>query len=167
MKFAIALASILVLAQGSMPSRAQDPAAPTQYINFATAQKMITAALKTATKANVQVGISIVDANGDLVYAVRMDGASDMGVISSRGKARAALLFGLPTKQVHDLLVAGHSVEAKLTAPPNGAIELAIQQGGLPIIRDGKVIGGIGVGGSPSAEDERIAQSGIDSLASK
>jgi glc operon protein GlcG len=37
-----------------------------------------------------------------------------------------------------------------------------INQGGLPILKDGKVIGGIGVGGSASSEDERFAQAGIN-----
>lgn len=92
------------------------------------------------------------DANGDLVLSIRLDGTSDRAVTSSQGKARAALLFGMATKQLQDAMAAGKTVEAKLTAPVNGAAELTLMQGGLPIIRDGKVIGGIGVGGSPSRQ---------------
>jgi glc operon protein GlcG len=68
----------------------------------------------------------------------------------------------MPTKKVQDLIAAGEPVPAKITAPPQGANEFAIQQGGLPIIKDGKVIGGIGAGGAASADDERFAQAGID-----
>lgn len=128
---------------------------------------MANAAEDAAKKANVHVGIAIIDANGDLVLSLRMDGASDKAVISCQGKARAALLFGVPTKQVQDAIAAGKPVETKIIPPASGAAELTIWQGGLPIIRDGKVIGGIGVGGSPSPEDEKIAQTGLDAISKR
>jgi glc operon protein GlcG len=128
---------------------------------------MVAAAEQTAKAANAKVGIAVVDANGDLVLLQRLDGASARGVISSEGKARAALLFGLPTKQIQDTVAAGKPVSANVTITAAGAHELTINQGGLPIIKDGKVIGGIGVGGSASSEDERFAQAGIDALAQK
>lgn len=155
------------LSNGPLLALAQDQTSPTQFIDLATARSMAEAAEDTAKKANVHVGIAIVDANGDLVLSIRMDGASDKAVTSCQGKARAALLFGMPTKQLQDSIAAGKTVEAKLTAPPSGATELTPWQGGLPIIRDGKVIGGIGVGGSPSPEDEKIAQAGIDAVIKK
>lgn len=141
------------------------PQAPTvQLIDLATAKKMIAAAEEAATKANAKVGIAVLDANGDLVASLRLDGASAQGVTSSQGKARAALLFGLPTKQVQDTVASGKSVQANVTIPPRGAAELVINQGGLPIIKDGKVIGAIGVGGAASADDERFAQAGISAV---
>lgn len=139
--------------------RPQTPAA--QSIDAATAKKIIAAAEDAALKANAKVGISVVDANGDLVASLRLDGASSQGVSSSQGKARAALLFGLPTKQVQDTIAAGKPVPANVTIPPRGANELVINQGGLPIIKDGKVIGAVGVGGAASADDERFAQAGV------
>jgi glc operon protein GlcG len=141
--------------------------APIQYIDLATARTMVNAAEEAAKKANVHVAIAVVDANGDLVLSVRLDGAWDKSVTSCQGKARAAVLFGVPTKQVQDAIAAGEAVEAKLTPPVSGAAELTLWQGGLPIIRDGKVIGGIGVGGSPSPQDEKIAQAGIDAISKK
>lgn len=144
------------------PARPQTPA--TQQIDLATAKKMLAAAEEAAVKAGAKVGIAIVDANGDLVASLRLDGASAQGVSSSQGKARAALLFGLPTKQIQDLIAAGKPVPATVTIPPRGANELVINQGGLPIIKDGKVIGAIGAGGAASADDERFAQAGIDAV---
>jgi glc operon protein GlcG len=135
-----------------------------QNIDLATAKKMVAAAEAAALKVNAKVGIAVVDANGDLVFSERLDGASARGVTSAQGKARAALLFGMPTKQVQDLIAAGKPVPANVTVPPGGSMELTINQGGLPIIRDGKVIGGIGAGGSASSEDERFAQTGIDAV---
>jgi glc operon protein GlcG len=149
-----------VLAQAPAPARGQ--AAPAQLIDLATAKKMIAAAEAEASKANAKVGIAVVDANGDLVATLRLDGASSQGVASSEGKARAALLFGVPTKQIQDAIAAGKPIQANVTTPPRGANELVINQGGLPIIKNGKVIGAIGVGGAASSEDERFAQAGID-----
>ncbi len=143
------------------------PAPVPQSIDLATARKMVAAAEQTAKSANAKVGISVVDANGDLVALVRLDGASSQGLASSEGKARAAMLFGLPTKQVRDAAVAGKPVQTLVTLPARGGHEITVNQGGLPIIKDGKVIGGIGVGGSASSEDERFAQAGIDALKAK
>ena len=78
-----------------------------------------------------------------------------------------AIMFGLPSKEVQDAMVAGKPISATLTAPVAGAWELTIQQGGLPILKDGKVIGAIGCGGSASANDEKFAQAGIDALSGK
>jgi glc operon protein GlcG len=151
---------------GQAPGRAQAAAKP-QSIDLATAKKMVAAAEAAALKVDAKVGIAVVDANGDLVFSERLDGASARGVTSAQGKARAALLFGLPTKQVQDLIAAGKPVPANVTVPPGGATELTINQGGLPILKDGKVIGGIGAGGSASSEDERFAQAGIDAISGK
>lgn len=104
-------------------------------------------------KANAHVGIAVVGANGDLVLSIRLEGTPDEAVTSSQGKARAALLFGMSTKQLQDAMAAGKTVEARLTAPVNGAAELTLMQDGLPIIREGKVISGIGVGGAPSRQE--------------
>lgn len=143
-----------------MPRAPQTP--PAQLLDAATAKKIVAAAEAAALKENAKVGISVIDANGDLVASLRIDGASSQGVNSSQGKARAALLFGLPTKQIQDTIAAGKPVPANVTIPPRGAFEFIVNQGGLPIVKDGKVIGAVGVGGAASADDERFAQAGID-----
>jgi glc operon protein GlcG len=128
---------------------------------------MIAAAEAAATAANASVAIAIVDGNGDLVYFERMDGASARAVTSAQGKARAALLFGMPTKDVQDAMNAGKPVSTVLTNPAAGAWELTIGQGGLPIIKDGKVVAAIGAGGSAPANDEKFAQAGLNAMAAK
>ncbi len=145
------------------------PPAPKQSIDLATAKKMVAAAEAAAIAANAHVAISIVDANGELVYFERMDGAALRlrGHVAS-ASARAALLFGLPSKEVQDAMNAGKfPVAATLTSPVAGAWELTIQQGGLPILKDGKVIAAIGCGGSAPANDEKFAQAGIDAISGK
>lgn len=140
------------------------PAPPPQNVDLATAKKMVAAAEVAANAAGAHNGIAVVDANGDLVFFERMDGAAARALTSAEGKARAAILFGMPTKDVRDAATAGKPVTASLLMPAAGAWELTIQQGGLPIIKDGKVIGGIGSGGSSATNDEKFAQAGLDAI---
>lgn len=149
-------------AQGGRGQAAQQPRPP--GIDVATAKKMVAAAEAAAVAANAQVAIAVVDSNGDLVYFERMDGASARAVTSSQGKARAALLFGLPTKEVQDAMNAGKPISVTVTNPAAGAWETTIGQGGLPIVKDGKVVAAIGCGGSLPANDEKFAQAGINAM---
>src|SRR5436190_17255788 len=136
--------AIVAMAQAAAPAgqrrgQAATPARPVG-VDAATAKKMIAAAEAAAMAANAPVAIAIVDGNGDLVYFERMDGASARAVTSSQGKARAALLLGVPTKQAQDAMGAGKPIPVTLTNPPAGAWEITIGQGGLPILKDGKVV---------------------------
>ena len=152
----------LFMATAFAQSQSQAQSSKPQTIDLATAKKMVAAAEQEALKANAKVGIAVVDSNGDLVFSERLDGATTRGVTSAQGKARAALLFGMPTKQVQDIIASGKPLQAMVTIPAADAAVLVINQGGLPILKDGKVIGGIGAGGSASSEDERFAQAGIN-----
>src|SRR4029079_9882735 len=111
---------------------------PKPGVDAATAKKMVAAAEAAAIAANAPIAIAVVDGNGDLFYFERMDGASARAVTSSQGKARAALLLGVPTKEAQDAIAAAKPLPVTLTSPPAGAWEITIGQGGLPIIKDGK-----------------------------
>src|SRR5262252_10742994 len=131
---------VLVFAISAMAAQApqgggRGQAAPAKPVGVdaATAKRMIAAAEAAALAANAQVAIAVVDGNGDLVYFERMDGASARAVTSSQGKARAAILFGLPTKEVQDAMNAGKPISVTVNSPVAGASELTIGQGGLPI----------------------------------
>ena len=168
MAVVLMLASIRVGAQapqgGQGQGRGQAAPARPVGVDAATAKKMVAAAEAAALAANAPVAIAVVDGNGDLVYFERMDGASASAVTSSQGKARAALLLGVPTKEAQDAMAAGKPVPVTLTAPPAGAWEITIGQGGLPIIKDGKVVAAMGCGGSAPANDEKFCQAGIDAM---
>jgi glc operon protein GlcG len=142
-------------------------AGPPQLIDLATAKKMAAAAETAATAMNQHIAICIMDARGDMVFFERGDVINAIPVASSQGKAHAVLLFGLPTKQVAAAIKNGTPVTAIPKAPATGASDLDIRQGGLPIMKDGKMIGAIGVGGSASESDEQFAQAGLDALTPK
>src|ERR1051326_1795403 len=122
--------------QGQGQGRGQAAAPPRPVgVDAATAKKMVAAAEAAAIAASAKVAIAVVDGNGDLVSFERMDGASARAVTSSQGKARAALLLGVPTKEAQDAVAAGKPLPVTLTSPPAGAWEITIGQGGLPIDR--------------------------------
>src|SRR6476660_5389421 len=157
---------VFVVAAQAPQGGGRGQAAPAKPVGVdaATAKRMIAAAEAAATAANAQVAIAVVDGNGDLVYFERMDGASARAVTSSQGKARAALLLGVPTKEAQDAMAAGKPIPVTLTAPPAGAWEITIGQGGLPIIKDGKAVAAIGGGGSLPANDEKFCQAGVNAM---
>lgn len=132
-----------------------------QSISVEQAKKAMVAAEAEARKNNWQVVISIVDTGGHLVMLQRLD-AQNASVDIATGKARTAVNFRRPTKALEDSLAAGGSALRILAVP--GVTPL---QGGLPIVVDGKIIGGIGVSGVLATQDEVVAKAGMDVLTAK
>lgn len=130
-------------------------------INIEQAKKAMAAAEAEARKNNWAVVISIVDVGGHLVMLQRHD-AQNASVDIATGKARTSVNFRRSTKLLEDSLAANGSALRILAVP--GTTPL---QGGLPIIVDGKIIGGIGVSGVTSVQDEVVAKAGADTLAAK
>lgn len=158
------------LSAQSAPPQAQPaggtPARPPQMIDLATAKKAAAAAEAAAIAINGlgRVAICVMDANGDVVYVQRMDTASPRAVTSAMGHARAALLFGVSAIKVYDAMKAGESVSIMPRLLPQGNWEITIEPAGIPIMKDGKIIGAVGVGGIASLDDEKVAQAGVDAL---
>jgi glc operon protein GlcG len=144
-------------------------AGPPQTMDLATAKKMVAAAEAAASAMNQHIAICVMDTDGDVVLSERMDGVNHTPVATAEGKARTALIFGLPTGQVADAIQAKKPITATLSSVPNGAGgEITLQfRGGLPVMKDGKQIGSIGVGGSASEQDEKFSQAGIDAISAK
>jgi uncharacterized protein GlcG (DUF336 family) len=108
------------------------------------------------------VAITVMDARGDMVAFERMDTLNTIPVSTSQGKAHAVLIFGLPTGVIADDMKNGTPVPAKVKAPMAGAESISLMRGGLPIVKDSKMIGSIACGGSATDQDELICQAGID-----
>ena len=113
---------------------------------------ILDAAVKKATAIGVPQCISVVDTGGHLLAFIRMDGAFVQSIISSRRKAETAAIFGTPTGDIPE------GVDIKLAIATDG--ERINLPGGLPIIIDGQVVGGIGVGSGTGAEDLEVAKVG-------
>ena len=108
----------------------------------------------------VKVGISVVDARGDLVAMVRLDGALWRTAPISRGKAYASVAFGVPSADLMER--ANNPVMRALMHMEDG--QIIPQQGAMPIKRGYDLIGAIGVSGASSQEDEEVARAGLAAL---
>ena len=167
------LANAQTAPQNAMPApqgqAAARPQGPPQTMDLATAKKMVAAAESAAAAMNQHIAICVMDTNGDVVAAERMDGANHTPVATAEGKARAAIIFGMPTGQIADAISSKKPVTANLSSLPNGTggEVTMVFRGGLPVMKDGKLVGGIGVGGSASEQDEKFSQAGIDAIAAK
>ena len=122
------------------------------------AMKLLQAAIAKAADMGVPQCISIVDSGGHLLAFARMDGAFSQSIDTSLMKAKTAASYGKPTGDI----AAG--VDLKLAIATRGKrINLP---GGLPIIVDGHVIGGVGVGsGSTGEQDRQVAKAALGALA--
>ncbi len=148
----LVLASLLVVA----PS-AHAQLADAKVLTGEAVRAMVAASTDHAVKNGWAVSIAVVDANGDLLAFRRLDGASLASIDISQGKARTAARFRRPTKALADAIAEGRTV--LLTVP--GLIAL---QGGLPVLVGAVTIGGIGVSGVTSEQDEQVAQAGLAAL---
>ncbi len=149
------------LACASLLAQAQSPPPYGLSINIEQAKQAMLAAEAEARKNSWQVVIAIVDTGGHLVMLQRLE-AQNASVDISIGKARTAVNFRRPTKALEDSMATGGSMLRILAV--RDALPL---QGGLPIIVDGKIIGGIGVSGVLASQDEMVAKAGADLLAAK
>jgi glc operon protein GlcG len=123
-------------------------------------ERMLQAAKKKALDMGVIVGISIVDARGDLLAALRLDGALWRTMPVSRGKAYASVAFGVASAELMER--ANNPVMRALMLMEEG--QIIPQQGAVPIKQGSELLGAIGVSGARSEEDEEIARAGVSAL---
>ncbi|APV52576.1 hypothetical protein BWI17_20695 [Betaproteobacteria bacterium GR16-43] len=123
------------------------------------ARKMVAAGAAEARKNNWPVAIAVVDTAGQLVAFERLDQTQTASTLISQDKAVSSAMLRRPTKVLQDGLAAGGA----------GLRFLAIRhampvEGGLPIVVDGKIVGGIGVSGVTSEQDGMVAAAGLAAL---
>jgi glc operon protein GlcG len=121
------------------------------------AKQLIAAAAAYARQNNAPGGvIAVVDDGGNLMALERLDGTFAAGANISIGKARTAVLFKKPTKVFEDIINKGRTAMTALS-------DFTPLQGGIPVEVDGMIVGGIGVSGASSAQqDEEIAIAGAN-----
>jgi glc operon protein GlcG len=164
MKLAFAVSprvvKLLILIVGIVApiSRAELPTK--KYLNLAAIKTMVAGAEAEAQRLHVEVTICIVDESGNLLFLQKADAASINTVVWAQKKARHAAFYRSPTKEGAEALKKGNlDVLAFPDYFPN--------QGGLPILVDGQILGGIAASGAKSEIDEAVAQAGLDALFGK
>ncbi len=121
------------------------------------ARRVIAAAEKKAGEIGQPMNIAVADAGGNLVAHVRMDGAWLGSIDISIKKAFTSRAFDIATKDLAEHSQSGGQFFG-INASNDGRI--MIFAGGIPLKRDGKVVGAIGVSGGSGEQDHAVAEAG-------
>ena len=117
-------------------------------------------ALETCTNQGYHVSVHVLGRNGEVLVAIRGDGAPPHTMENSQRKAYTARTFRIPS---------GEFAQRVKDNPTSGAVHLSgiiAAQGALPIKAGDEVIGAVGVSGAPGGEkDEACAKAGLDKVA--
>ncbi|MFI9466255.1 heme-binding protein [Streptomyces sp. NPDC052492] len=131
-------------------------------LTTADAEVLVTAAVKDAEAAGLTVSVTVLDAGGHLLAFRRDDRAVLISGETSTRKAYTALQLDAPTADLVDAVQPGglfHTLPTALDRP------LLFIAGGVPVRRDGRLIGSIGVGGGSPEQDHGIATTAVRALA--
>jgi glc operon protein GlcG len=124
-------------------------------------RRIVEAAVAEAGRESVPVTVVTVDESGVMKEMRRMDGAPLVSVQTAINKAYAAAAIGMPPDEFYAAIEADGAAVAEFGTRPG----LALIAGGIPVVIDGQVAGGIGVAGAMTgAEDRRIAETAVCAL---
>jgi len=117
------------------------------------AKRIAAAAEAEALRNKWKVVVAVVDDGGHLLYLQRSHDTQFGSVETAIAKAHAAVAFQRPTKASEDAVLSGRLIHLALP----GVIPA---EGGVPLLRDGQVVGGLGISGVSSSQDGQIAAAG-------
>lgn len=121
------------------------------------ARRVIAAAEKKAGEIGQQMNIAVADGGGNLIAHVRMDGAWVGSIDISINKAYTSRAFDIATKDLAEHSQSGGQFFG-IHASNGGRV--MIFAGGVPLKRDGKVVGAVGVSGGSGEQDHAVAEAG-------
>ena len=121
-------------------------------------KRMLEAARVKANEIGKPVTIVVVDAGGALMILERLQDAGAVTAITAEGKAVGSALTGRTSGQLMEAAKNGSPMIAMVSNRAPG--RFMPQQGAVPVIENGSVVGAVGVGGATSEEDETIAMAG-------
>jgi uncharacterized protein GlcG (DUF336 family) len=121
------------------------------------AKRVAAAAQEEALQNQWRVVIAVVDDGGHLLYLQRSHETQFGSLETAIQKAHAAVAFQRPTKVSEDAVLGGRLIHLALP----GVIPA---EGGVPLILDGIVVGGLGISGVRSSQDGQIAAAGVAAL---
>ena len=126
-------------------------------LTLADAKRVAAAAEAEAQSNGWKVVIAVVDDGGHLLYLQRSHDTQFGSVETAIAKAHASVAFQRPTKTSEDAVLTGRLIHLALP----GVIPA---DGGVPLLREGIVIGGLGISGVRSFQDGQIAAAGTNAL---
>jgi glc operon protein GlcG len=130
---------------------------PSMTLTHAGALAVLRAAVAKAEAMQVPQCIAVVDAGGNLLAFARMDGAKVLSQHTATQKAVTAATTRAATGNAPE----DHALKLALAS----GLRVTNLKGGLPIVVEGHVVGGIGVGSGTGDQDVEVAQAGLAALA--
>jgi uncharacterized protein GlcG (DUF336 family) len=121
------------------------------------ARQIIAAAEAEAERMGVGMSLAVVDEGGNLRAFARMDGAELAGIDLARDKAYTAVANSAPTDELAVLAAPGGPL---FGLHSNAGGRYVIFGGGIPLRRDGRIVGAIGVSGGAVEQDVACAAAG-------
>ena len=126
-------------------------------VTLADARRVIAAAEKKADEIGQPMNIAVADEGGNLVAHVRMDNAWLGSIDIAINKAYTARAFDLSTK---DLAANSQSGDQFFGIHTSNGGRIMIFAGGIPLTKDGRVVGAVGVSGGMGEQDQAVAEAG-------
>jgi uncharacterized protein GlcG (DUF336 family) len=123
-------------------------------VDAAAAKKIAAGAVAECQKNGWNVAVAVVDNHGFLVYFERMNNTQTASVDIAIGKAKAAATYRRTTRVFMEGINKGSPATATLPG-------VFASPGGIPIMADGKVTGGVGVSGVTGDQDEQCSKAGL------
>lgn len=139
------IATVIVACAGVLPAHAGD-------LSLDAARRAMRSGSAAALTLKAPGGaIALVDAGGHLVMLERLDGSFPASAAVAIEKARTAAVFRMPTRNLEDAVARGRTSLV--------AVDVMLPlRGGVPLMKDGVVVGAVGVSGAASAQqDDEIA----------
>jgi uncharacterized protein GlcG (DUF336 family) len=126
-------------------------------LTLAMAERAVRAAQARASELGTPMTVTVVDEAGRLVLSARGDGTGFLTPDTSRAKAVAAAAFRRTTAELAPGVARGGFWTQMPTVVGGQALPTP---GGSPIVRGGRVIGGVGCGGGTGEQDQECADAG-------
>lgn len=128
------------------------------------AKKLIDGAEKEAKKIDVPMVISIIDDGGNLIAVHRMDDAWLASIDIAQNKAWTSVALKMPTSNLAEATVPNAELYGLNTTNQG---RLVVFGGGIPLMKNGKVIGAVGVSGGAVAQDMQVAEAAVQAFENK
>jgi len=128
-------------------------------IGLAEAKQVVDTIAEALVTRQLGAAVAVVDPHGELVAFIRSDGCPLASINNAVNKAFTSAREGVPSRTIGE-----RSREEGFPLTNFGDTRYIGWGGGLPIVRDGSVIGAVGVSGLTEEEDIALARAGLDSL---
>ncbi|MDQ4034978.1 MAG: heme-binding protein [Chloroflexota bacterium] len=127
-------------------------------MTLASARRLIDAVEATGRQMRVALSVAVVDSGDQLIAFARMDGADLVSIELARDKAFSALMNRMPTRDLAPLVQPGTEFYGYDSL---AAGRMVVFAGGMPLERDGVLVGAVGVSGGSAEEDQRAVDAAL------